>query len=453
MRWLTRMTLLAILALHWPVQVLGQSTPAGVAATQPATQPAEELAELVTAYFKANEDREAARALRQIRALPDIGIEDVAKAIREAKLWSEQEPGRQELVEDAAADPPSTVTVEIPRGYDPAKAYPLLLALCDNGETLDAGIKRLKALLGDGANQFILAATVDLSGCWFGAMPAEAGRPVEMLERIRRQLHVDTSRVYLLGSGRGGHAAFSLAALQSHWIAGAIVIDGTLPVQFSPAELELLLPNLEHTPVVVVYGDKVAPEVRMANVYIAQFAEEHDLPIRMLDLESSEDRAAQDLIAALDAILKQRQPQNVSKSGQWFRYVVQGRCGWLRGRELTDGPWTAQYLDVRPAMGEGVVEATRAVLEEKLGFVGGSIEGQTVRVQTRGCEEIELLISADMLDLSRDVVIYVDGTIRYEKPVNARIETMLELAREDWEFQRLWSVRLRIARKGLAIQY
>ena len=46
----------------------------------------------------------------------------------------------------------------------------------------------------------------------------------------------------------------------------------------------------------------------------------------------------------------------------------------------------------------------------------------------------------------------VNGKKRYEDTVQSKISTMLELARQDWDFQRLYSVRLVLRKRSLAKQ-
>jgi pimeloyl-ACP methyl ester carboxylesterase len=446
-------SLIPLFGLALAALVLGG--PFLVRADEPTTQPgddADELTQLVTRYFQATEPRDRFHLLAQIQRTPDVTIDAVAKAIGKARLWKKQPPGRQTLTIDETAEPPVVLRVEAPQEYDPAKVYPVLMALGEEGTSADEALDRLHALLDDGADQFILAALTDLRGCWFGSALEDADRPVEVFDRLKRRYHVNTNRIYLFGVGRGGHAACSLAAMYPDDLAGVIAVDGTLPVQFSAAEIELFLPNTAEIPVVTVFGDKVAPDIRQANEYIAQVAREQNLPIRVLDLATVGEAGSRDLIKAMDAILTHTRPVAMKRIHHWFRYPVQGRRAWLRLGKMREAPWTAQLLRVWPAVGEDPLAAERAVLEDKLCFVGGEIDGQTIRVQTRGCDEIELLLNDRMLDLDRDVTVYVDGTVRFEGRIVKRIATMLETAQRDWEFERLWSARLQIGRKGQAIQ-
>ena len=92
-------------------------------------------------------------------------------------------------------------------------------------------------------------------------------------------------------------------------------------------------------------------------------------------------------------------------------------------------------------------------MKQKLAYIGGKIEGQTVRIQTRKCDEIELLLSDELIDLDRDIAIYLNGKTRLEGRADRRISTLLKIAYRDWEFQRLWPARFTIPAKGRARQH
>ena len=108
---------------------------------------------------------------------------------------------------------------------------------------------------------------------------------------------------------------------------------------------------------------------------------------------------------------------------------------------------------VSPAVGESEKTAVTALLEDRLAFVGGRIEGQTVRLETRRCDQIELLLNDELLNLDKEIAIIVDGTRRFSGRAERRVETVLEMAYRDWDFHRLWPVRFRISSKGRAVQF
>ena len=132
----------------------------------------------------------------------------------------------------------------------------------------------------------------------------------------------------------------------------------------------------------------------------------------------------------------------------WFRYPSQGRLCWLRQKRYQGTPWRGEQLKVTPKQEETLSEATTRVLQRKLAYVGGFIEGQVIDIQTRRCLVVDLLLNDDLVDLDRDITVHLKGKEVFSGPVHQSITTLLDLAHRDWDFQRLFSVRLEITRKG-----
>jgi hypothetical protein len=177
-----------------------------------------------------------------------------------------------------------------------------------------------------------------------------------------------------------------------------------------------------------------------------------EIPMGMVELE---DVGHLDLVVPAESfqeMLAQRRPHDLKEVEHWFRYPPQGRMSWIRQRRYLGEPWRAQRLVVRPALGEGYSEAMIATLKEKLAYVGGRIEGQTIRLESRHCEEVELLLHGGLVDLDQEITIYLNGKKRLAGRAKRSISTLLDVAYGDWEFKQLWPVRFSIPRKARARQ-
>ena len=155
--------------------------------------------------------------------------------------------------------------------------------------------------------------------------------------------------------------------------------------------------------------------------------------------------------AFAEILTKKRPPLSKTVSHR-FRYTTQARDGWLRQTQFSGDPWTSQQLIVSPANNETVGEAMTAMLKEKLGYLGGKIDGQTIHIETHLCGQIEVLLNDDLVDLDKPITIVVDGTVRFEGTAKRKLRTLLDIAKDDWEFQRLFPVRFEVGRKGKAVQ-
>ena len=62
--------------------------------------------------------------------------------------------------------------------------------------------------------------------------------------------------------------------------------------------------------------------------------------------------------------------------------------------------------------------------------VGGEIDGQTLRVEAEGCDEVTVLIASEMVDVSKAVTIELNGKKAWRKRPKADAHAALDVARE-----------------------
>jgi polyhydroxybutyrate depolymerase len=417
----------------------------------------------VSTYLMSGQKPERASALRE---LGSDSLADVAAALAEVRLWPDIEPGfstRRLTVSQGTNRAAKSLDVEIhiPEGYDAKTAYPLLIAYHGQGGDGKQFIRASLALLGEQAKNFIVAAPTDYDGMWLGSSAVESEEPRAGIDQLKRLVHVDTDRVYVMGYSLGGHASFLMATLYKDSITAAVPLAGTCAIQMGSECLDLLLPNIRSTPVLAVYGaddqskDAATNEpagIAVWNRYIKQQTARLNLPITMIELPGVGHGGVIPPKDALGDILSAKRAPLSKTVAHRFRYTTQARDGWLRQTQFSGDPWTSQQLIISPANGETAAEAMAAMLREKLGYIGGTIEGQIINIETHFCGRIEVLLNDDLVDLDQPITIIVDGTVRFEGVAKRNIETMLDIARQDWEFQRLFPVRFQIGQKSKAIQ-
>jgi len=107
--------------------------------------------------------------------------------------------------------------VFLPLGYEPGYDYPLLVWLADSGDhRFDLGRTMARLSLRN-----YLAVRVDDAkpeACW------------DAIDRMVDRYSVHSRRVYLVGTGTGGTAAFRIACRQPAAFAGAVSIAGRFPL-------------------------------------------------------------------------------------------------------------------------------------------------------------------------------------------------------------------------------
>ena len=424
-------------------------------------QTAARLDALLTAYFTEPDRDERARTSARITELADGDVERVAEAVGRLQLWSDQPPGLSQLEVNTGQDRVLPVDVLVPQGYDATKRYPLILGLHGARGRGRNVIGYLQVLLGDRLDEYLVAGPTGYKcPTMLGAME-DADEPLAVLAELRRRYHVDTSRVYALGYSMGGHGAFGLATLYGDQFAAAIPSAGTLIVPY-PQARAIMLSNLINTPVFVCWGseDKFDDRGKAAfgggiagvNREVLAIADELDIPLRGRILRGV---GHSDLMPPLDLVLpylemcRDSAPSRVS---HWFRYPVQGRSSWLRQSKFAGKPWQGTELTIATRPGQDFDKYATDTIKRKLAYIGGHIEGQQIEVKTRRTAETHVLLNDRLIDLDQPIVLKLNGKVRYQGKVERKITTLLAEAYADWDFQRLYSVRLVAGRRSMARQ-
>ncbi|GJM24420.1 MAG: hypothetical protein DHS20C16_08350 [Phycisphaerae bacterium] len=441
---------------------LGDNSAPGASDTKAEEQDRQRI-EAVRSYMTSANAAERKLALKQ---LSDATHPQLAHALGDWKITRKTEESTATIdVEIPGKTKRSAkllkVEIKLPKEYGAQNSYPLVIALHGQGGNGRQFIRAVNALLGEQAEAFIIAAPTEYGGMWLGASADESAEPIALIDALKHRYAIDTDRIYVLGYSLGGHASFLMATLYKDQLAAAVPLSGTCAIQMGAECLDVLLPNIHSTPVLAVYGaddqSKNASTgepagIAVWNRYIKQQAAELKLPITMIELPGVGHGGVIPPKEALKDILSTKRAPLSKTVAHRFRYTTQARDGWLRQTQFSGKPWTSQQLIVSPANGETVAEAMAAMLREKLGYIGGTIDGQTINIETHLCGRIEVLLNEDLVDLDKPITIIVDGTIRFEGVAKRNTKTMLDIAKEDWEFQRLFPVRFQIGRKGKAIQ-
>ncbi len=128
----------------------------------------------------------------------------------------------------------SPYSVYVPRDFDPARTWPVILFLHGSGERGSDGLKPAQVGLGTAIRfdparvpAIVVFPQAPDDSRWIGT-PADAA--MAALDRSIEEFHGDRDRVYLTGLSMGGYGAIHLAlANPNRFAALAIVCGGLLP--------------------------------------------------------------------------------------------------------------------------------------------------------------------------------------------------------------------------------
>jgi len=165
-----------------------------------------------------------------------VAFDEVLRRLEAGPAYRPQKTGR---VEFRAVDRGVTLDnlVEIPTDYDPARAWPLRVSL-------HGGVGRQAPGSGDsparplanripGAGEIVLHPRAWSESAWW--TPNQIDNLAHLLDRVKRDYHVDDSRVYVTGISDGGTGVYFLAMRWATPWAACVPLNGHPSVIANPA--------------------------------------------------------------------------------------------------------------------------------------------------------------------------------------------------------------------------
>jgi hypothetical protein len=309
--------------------------------------------------------------------------------------------------------------VALPMDYDPAETYPLLiyLGLGDGRgdfafQAVYNGLREAKAL-----SHFILLVP-QADGKWWD----KDVEPVlnRVLTTALKTLSVDTDHVFLAGSSNGGMGTIYFGTRWPDRFAGLAVNMGYPIVDRSflekPQNLEVLR-NLKSARVYLNHGgadDWVTPE---GDRQVAEILRQEDGQVVQQVMANRKHDI--DIHEVIDEILTVFQPARRNPYPRRIDFVladtVYGRCFWLEAVEAAAGD-----------------------------TIHAEIKDNTVEIRTDTSGRLRLHLDEKLVDLTRDVVVRVNGREVYRGLLRPTIEELVLNLAQTMDTKAVYSVSLEI---------
>ena len=436
-----------------------QAQPSGspTARTAQPVKVSDELQELVNAFF-ATPGRDERRAL--VPSIERAAARDaraVAEALKRVNVWSAADEGAVNIFFPGPGRPRVAGVFEVPLGYSSDRAFPMVLFVPDAGLEPEVMLARTRLFLGEHTNDYLVAGTTAEIAGTFHQSSADRGKLRALVRRLRKHVHTDTNRLYILGVGTGADAAWLAAIRNPDLFAGVIAINGYPNVPYPKQAYPMMLESLRHVPVLSVWNDPApassglqerATAVAKHNKLIAQLAESKSLPIRIVKLPYSEPADRHPPVDAISNILGRNRVVAPKVIDHWFRYREHGKTAWLRQTRFAGDVWDQEALSVATAAGADRNAVITNVFREKMAQLSGTVEGQTVTLKVSRTAGVELMLPLGVLDEARDVTVTCNGRTRHEHKLPPAIDIMLKDAYERWEFLAPAAIRLSLSVKS-----
>ena len=304
----------------------------------------------------------------------------------------------------------------VPRGYDPARPAPLLLAFHGTGGSGRGMIPEWRAVA-DAVGMIVLAPSEAGENDGYRFEERERLSALAALRWVRRRLNVDENRIFATGVSRGGHLAWDLALRFPDRFAGIAPMIGGPRLQVQKAQNNLrYVENVAHMPIRDLQGARDDPGL-VFNVQLAferlsaLIAKDAELILHP-DLGHAFDMGSVDWVEFFDTARRDPRPPRVVR---------------LAARE---GEGRAFWVDVtrfdRSVKEEFRPEASRSKWNElddegRRRFLAGQADEHTARLEVRragrnhfeasgrGVERFRLLLTLDDFDPREDVEVRFDG--------------------------------------------
>ena len=430
----------------------GWLTVPGADQPPPANEPA--LDQLVTAYFSSEKPQRRAELVEEIRARSVDDWNAVAQVLPDLELWLPEANRTGVFSAQRRGHKPIPIRFELPEGYDARIAHPVILCVAGRSQSPASCIRDARTLFGAGTRGFIFVSSNQIIDRSFH-QSSTSDRTLDVVRAVRRRFHSDTDRWFVYGSGAGADAAWMAVTTHPDLFAGFVSIDGYLNAPYPDEMYRLWLPSLRQVRGYVAYRNVEEPirmiragRVHVHNQVIATIAHALSIPLYVGALGSTGE--LDDI--RLAEVLSARSSPDGGETTHWFRYPWQGAAGWLRQTKFGGEVWTADQLSIFASPSADSSGYISSVLKNHLAYVGGRVDGQVIRIETRRCREIEVRLTPSMVDLDKPITIYCNNKRRHRGLVPQSIETLLTCAREDWAFQHPVAATIRISIRSDAKQ-
>jgi hypothetical protein len=184
------------------------------------------------------------------------------------------------------------------------------------------------------------------------------------------------------------------------------------------------------------------------NRAITAIAKRQSLPIVSIEVPYDPSGTLKPPAGELEAMLTRTRSAPPRAVSQWFRYPAHGRAAWLRQTRFKGDVWEADQLSILHSSTTDRDEFITGIIDGKLAYIGGSIDGQTITIETQKCARVDLLLPDGLLNLDEPITVRCNGQTRHTDPIRPTIRTLLETAHDRWAFQRLTPARLSLSIKS-----
>lgn len=388
------------------------------------------LAADVFAYLDESGGEQAERELQRLLAHPDATLEQVTRILRSGRTYGPQPSGTFADESIILKGHSYHYALSVPAGYQPSKAYGLVVCLHGAGFSGDAYLERWQGRLGE---DYLLVCPSYPSGAWFTRRAEDL--VLAVIQRLQGQYHIDPDRVFLTGMSNGGIGAWLIGMHHAPLFAGVAPMASGLDAVLLP-----FLANLRTTPVYIIHGakDQVMP-VELSQTIVRELEalgysyvyREHQREHPMAGGHYFPREEVPDLVAWFNAQRRNPVPAAISLVREASHFQA---FGWVR-IDMTD-PIAAFAEDLVSKRDDLTKQKRYARLDAAV------TAPNRIEVDTGLVQRYTLFLNDRLVDLSKPVTVITNKRVSFEGLVTPSVETLLRQARARRDLGQLFSAQL-----------
>ena len=403
---------------------------------------------LLTALFLV-----AASVLAGAQSLPSDSFDERFARLRKGREYSARRTGRIDL---PSADRGNTLdnVLEVPAQYDPARPWPLRVALHGGvgREAPEPGRAPARPLANriPGSGELVLHPRAWSGSEWWTY--AQVENITRLIERVKRDYNVDESRTYVTGISDGGTGVYFLAMRQATPWAACMPMNGHPLVLANPdvgADGALFAVNMANCPIRAVNGgrDRLYPAASVSP-FIEMFRR-GGIPVDFqVYPEAGHDVSwwpqerpwfEQFLAAHRRVAHPERISWETERTDRYnrFRWLMIDRLG---ARSSDVALPDVNRVPTAPGRDRALFDRSRPS-----GRVDIVRRGNAFEAQSRGVTMFTVLLSPDAIDFSQAVRVSVNGRVVHDAKVVKDVAVLQKWADRDHDRTMLYGAELRIS--------
>jgi hypothetical protein len=404
----------------------------------------------VRAFVEADSQRAAETAAARLdRAL---SFDEVWRALKAGRAHRQEPSGRVDL-RTADFGVRLDNVLEVPEGYTPDKRWPLRVSL-------HGGVGRPAPGVGDepprplsnrtpGRPELVLHPRAFAESEWWTWRQVQ--NVLSLLDVVKRRYNVDESRVYLTGISDGGTGAYFLGMRAATPWAACLPLNGHPSVLANPdvgADGQLYVGNLANCPLRAVNGgrDRLYPAASVRP--LVEMLKRGGIPIEWQVYEEAGhdvswwgvDRSKYEAFLAAHV----RDPHPGRISWQTERVDRYNRFRWLVINALGARPSDTKFEDVNRFAPTPQLSVPLYDRDKPSGRVDVARDGNAFDIRSSGVRELTLLLSPDVVDFAKAVVVTANGREVHRGVVTRSVATLATWAALDNDRTMLYAAELRV---------